>query len=180
MEKLKKVLHWLDENLESTICMILMVAFCSILFLQVVMRKVFNNSLSWSEELARYIFIWMVFIGISYGAKQMKHLKIDVFLNVFPKKIRGFIVILADVIVLTFGGVVVFAAYITVSKYLQVGTASPAMHIPYWFIHSAPMVGYALTIIRQVQTIIYRIKVLKSGGSDIPGSDNEDGEEALL
>ena len=96
----------MDENLESTICMILMVAFCSILFLQVVMRKVFNNSLSWSEELARYIFIWMVFIGISYGAKQMKHLKIDVFLNVFPKKIRGFIVILADVIVLTFGGVI--------------------------------------------------------------------------
>lgn len=177
---MKKVLKWLDENFESTICMILMVVFCAILFLQVVMRKVFNNSLSWSEELARYIFIWMVFIGISYGAKQMKHLKIDVFLNVFPKKLRAVIVILADLIVLVFGGVVVFAAYTTVSKYLQVGTASPAVHVPYWFIHSAPVVGYTLTIIRQIQTIIYRIKNLKDGTSDISGIHDEDGEEALL
>lgn len=177
---MKKVLNWLDENLESTICMILMVAFCAILFLQVVMRKVFNNSLSWSEELARYIFIWMVFIGISYGAKQMKHLKIDVFLNIFPKKFRAFIIVIADVIVLVFGGIVVFAAYITVSKYLQVGTASPAVHIPYWFIHSAPIVGYSLTIIRQVQTILYRFKALKDGDADKLCSDDKDGEEALL
>lgn len=177
---MKKVLNWLDENLESTICMILMVAFCAILFLQVVMRKVFNNSLSWSEELARYIFIWMVFIGISYGAKQRKHLKIDVFLNIFPKKFRAFIIVFADVIVLVFGGIVVFAAYITVSKYLQVGTASPAVHIPYWFIHSAPIVGYSLTIIRQVQTILYRFKVLKGGDADKLCSDDKDGEEALL
>ena len=66
----KKVIRWLDENLESTLCMILLSTFTIVLFLQVVMRKMFNNSLSWSEELARYLFIWMVFIGISYGAKQ--------------------------------------------------------------------------------------------------------------
>ena len=42
----KKVIHWLDENLESTLCMILLSTFTIVLFLQVVMRKVFNNSLS--------------------------------------------------------------------------------------------------------------------------------------
>lgn len=176
---MKKALDWLDENLESSICMVLMVSFCAILFLQVVMRKVFNNSLSWSEELARYIFIWLVFIGISYGAKQMKHLKIDVFLTVVPRKARGIVIILADVIVLIFAGVVLLSAYTTVSKYLQVKTASPAVHVPYWFIHSAPIVGYILTIIRQVQTILYRVKCLKDG-TEVPSGSPEDGEEALL
>lgn len=175
---MKKVLKWLDENLESSICMVLMVTFCTILFIQVIMRYVFNNSLSWSEEIARYIFIWLVFIGISYGAKQMKHLKIDVFVQIFPKKIRPYIIILADVIVLVFGAIVVYAAYTTVSKYLQVGTASPAVHVPYWFIHSAPIVGYTLTIIRQIQTIIYRVKELKAG--DMQAFEEKEEEEVLL
>ncbi|MCD8242024.1 MAG: TRAP transporter small permease [Lachnospiraceae bacterium] len=128
---MKKVLHWLDENLECTICMVLMVTFTVVLFIQVVMRYVFNNSLSWSEELARYIFIWMVFIGISYGAKQMKHLKIDVFLSIFLKKVRPYLVILADVIVLILSVVVAYSAILVVQNYMKIKVKSPALFIPY-------------------------------------------------
>lgn len=167
------MLHWLDENLESTLCMILLCVFTVILFIQVVMRYVFNNSLSWSEEIARYLFIWLVFIGISYGAKQMKHLKIDVFLNIFPKKVRPYLVIFADVIVLVFAVIVVYSAYTIVTQYLKIGTASPAVHVPYWVIHSAPIVGYGLTIIRQIQTIIYRIKVMKTGETPETAEEEE-------
>jgi len=175
---LKKILHWLDENLESTLCMILLSVFTVILFIQVVMRYVFNNSLSWSEELARYLFIWLVFIGISYGAKQMKHLKIDVFLNVFPKKVRPYIIILADVIVLVFAGIVVYSAYVIVMQYVKLGSSSPAMKIPTWFIQSSSIVGYGLTMIRQIQTIIYRIKELKAG--DMEAFEATEDEEVLL
>ena len=143
--------------------MILLSIFTTILFIQVIMRYVFNNSLSWSEELARYLFIWLVFIGISFGAKQMKHLKIDAFLNLVPKKGRPYVVILADVIVLVFSFIVVYAAYITVGKYYGLGTASPAIHCPLWLIHAAPLVGYTLTAIRQVQAIRYRVGRLKAG-----------------
>ena len=99
---MKKVLHWLDENVEQYLCVVLLGVFTTILFIQVVMRYVFNNSLSWSEELARYLFIWLCFIGVSFGAKQMKHLKIDVFISVFPKKFRPYVIVFADVIVLAF------------------------------------------------------------------------------
>lgn len=175
---MKKVLHWLDEDLESTICMILLSSFTVVLFLQVVMRKVFNNSLSWSEELARYLFIWMVFIGISYGAKQMKHLKIDVFLKIFPKKIRPYIIIFADVIVLVFAAIVFYSAYVIVMQYFKLGASSPALKIPTWFVQSASLVGYGLTFIRQIQAIIYRIKELKAG--DLEAFEASDDEEVLL
>lgn len=175
---MKKVLHWLDENLESTICMILLSSFTVVLFLQVVMRKVFNNSLSWSEELARYLFIWMVFIGISYGAKQMKHLKIDVFLKIFPKKVRPYIIIFADVIVLVFAAIVFYSAYVIVMQYFKLGASSPALKIPTWFVQSASLVGYGLTFIRQIQAIIYRVKELKAG--DLEAFEASEDEEVLL
>jgi TRAP-type C4-dicarboxylate transport system permease small subunit len=103
----------------------------------------------------------------------MKHLKIDVFLNIFPKKVRPYLVIFADVVVLVFAVIVVYSAYTIVTQYLKIGTASPAVHVPYWVIHSAPIVGYGLTIIRQIQTIIYRIKVMKTGETPETAEEEE-------
>ena len=80
------------------ICVILMSAIGLVLSFQVIMRYVFHSSLGWSEELARYMFVWLVFIGISYGAKVMRHIKIDAFLYLFPKCMRPYIVILGDTI----------------------------------------------------------------------------------
>ena len=174
---MKKALHWLDENLEQDLCVVLLAVFTTILFIQVVMRYVFNNSLSWSEELARYLFIWLCFIGVSFGAKQMKHLKIDVFINVFPKKFRPYVIVFADVIVLVFSGIIMYAAYVTVVRYMALGTASPANHIPMWIVHSAPIVGYFLTAIRQIQAIIFRVKHLKA--HDMSAFENNDDEVRL-
>ena len=69
---MKKILKWLDDNIELYICVFLMSFMTLLVFVQVVMRYVFNNSLSWSEELARYTFIWLIYIGISYGCKLRK------------------------------------------------------------------------------------------------------------
>ena len=64
---MKKILKFLNDYLEETICIILMSVMTIIIFIQVIMRYVMHNSLSWSEELARYCFIWLIYIGaVSY------------------------------------------------------------------------------------------------------------------
>lgn len=50
----------------------------AVIFTQVVMRFVFNNSLSWSEEFARYLFVWFSWMGVSAGVKDNDHLKVDI------------------------------------------------------------------------------------------------------
>lgn len=160
---MKKVIHWLDENIEQYLCVILLAAFTTVLFIQVVMRKVFNNSLSWSEELARYMFIWLVFLGVSYGAKQMKHLRIDAFLGIFPKKVRPYVLILSEILVMVFSVIVVWSAYVTVSKYMQLGNLSAALHMPMWIVYSSAFLAYILVFIRQIQAIVVRVKALKNG-----------------
>ena len=51
-----KILKLIDEYLEMSICVVLMIAIAVILGLQVFMRYVMQDSLSWSEELSRYMF----------------------------------------------------------------------------------------------------------------------------
>ena len=55
--------------------------------------------------------------------------------------------------------IVYFAWGLAVRQYM-LGQLSPAMQIPMWIVYSAPCVGFALTAIRELQTIIYRIKHL--------------------
>lgn len=155
-----KLLKFLDDNLEMYICVALLTTMTSILAVQVFMRYVMQASLSWSEELARYLFVWLVYLGISYGAKIMRHIKIEAALSLFPKAWRPYVVILGDVIFWGFAIFICATGYAIVKKQMMLGQTSPAMGMPMWFLYAAPVVGFALTTIRQTQTIVYRIKHL--------------------
>ena len=61
---MKKILHWLDENLEEFILVIFLIAMTLIMGIQVFCRYVLGMSLSWSEELTRYLFIWCGFLSV--------------------------------------------------------------------------------------------------------------------
>lgn len=52
---MKKLIHWLDEYLEVSLCVALMSVMTVVIFVQVVMRYVFHNSLTWSEEFAKIL-----------------------------------------------------------------------------------------------------------------------------
>ena len=54
-----------NENLEAIPLILLTVVMTVLIFVQVIMRYVLQSSLSWSEELARYLFIWMAYFAIS-------------------------------------------------------------------------------------------------------------------
>lgn len=160
---MKKALKWLDDNLEVFLCVILMSVMTLLVFLQVVMRYVFHNSLSWSEELARYVFIWLIYLGISYGCKLRKHIKIDAALYLFPKKARKYVVIIGDVLFLVFAVYIVITGFKYCMAQAAMGKASSALRIPFQYVYFATVVGFGLSAFREVQTIIYRIKCIKNG-----------------
>jgi TRAP-type C4-dicarboxylate transport system permease small subunit len=166
---MKRFLYWLDNYLEMSIGVVLILAVSVILSIQVFMRYVMGSSLSWSEELSRYMFIWLIYLGISYGAKVMRHIKIDAGLYMFPKSLRPKIVILGDVVFLVFSVTVVIYSSKLVERQMMLDQTSPAMGIPMWFVYLAPAVGFGLTAIREIQTIIYRIKRLRD-----PAAADED------
>lgn len=151
---MKKVIHFLNSYLEETICICLMSVMTIIIFIQVVMRYVFQNSLSWSEELARYCFIWLIYIGVAYGCKLMKHIKIDAALYLFPKKARPFVVIFGEALVLMFAVYIVVTGISLTYKQFLFEKVSPALGLPLQYVNAAPVAGFALVAVRQIQNIL--------------------------
>ena len=151
-----------NENLEAIPLILLTVVMTVLIFVQVIMRYVLQSSLSWSEELARYLFIWMAYFAISYGVKEMKHIKIDAALYLFPKRARKYILIVGDIIVMLFALFVIKTSFKLVVKIHTFGQVSAAMGIPMWIIYLAPLVGFILVVLRSVQTISFRIGALRA------------------
>lgn len=157
------VLKLLDEHLEDIILVILMSVMSIFIFIQVVMRYVFKNPLAWTEELARYIFIWLSYLAIPYATRLRKHVKIEAALYLFPKKLKPVIIILGDLISFAFILFLVYTTYIMVQRLGTSGQTSPAVGIPMVTIYAAPFVGFLITTIRMIQTLYIRITNLVKG-----------------
>ena len=158
-----KLLRLLNDKLEIFICVILMSVMAVLLNIQVFMRYVMRNSLSWSEELARYVFIWLVYIGISYGAKISKHIKIEAALGIFPKKARPFVVLAGHAIFMGFSVYICYTGWGVLQRQIRLGQISPAMRIPLWIVYAAPMVGFGMTAFREAQNVAFQVKLMREG-----------------
>ena len=77
---MRKILHIYDK-IEENVLIIMLAVSVLVVFFQVVMRYVFNSSLVWSEELARYLYIWMGWLGISIVERNKTHIAVDVLVS---------------------------------------------------------------------------------------------------
>lgn len=87
MDALNKICDHINKIIEY-ITVILLAGIVTALFAQVVFRFVFHTGLTWSEELSRYLHMWITFLGASIIFKEKKHLKLTFFLDILPEKIR--------------------------------------------------------------------------------------------
>ena len=155
-----KILRWLDRHTEEVLLVLFSAIMVAVIFLQVVMRQ-FDSSLSWSEELARYSFIWLVYIGISYGVKKDRHIKVDVLLLMLTNKGKIILTIIANLLFIAFAIFVIRYGFDIAMQLLAFGQRSPANQIPMGYIYLAAPVGMGLTLIRLVQNLIKHFKALK-------------------
>lgn len=170
------LMKWLDEHLEEYILILLSSLTVVIVFSQVVMRYAFGESLSWSEELARYLFIWMIYIGVSFGVKKGKHLGVDAFPMMFGTKGKTIIQMIACASFFLFALVMTIYGFDIV---LRVTRESAAMELPLGWVYAAPVVGMVLTSIRLVQEFLLHVKTLKQPNHPSIKGENELREEIV-
>ena len=154
-----KVIHWLDDNTEKVLLVLFSVIMVSVIFVQVVMRQL-GSSLSWSEELARYCFIWMIYIGISYGVKEQKHVRIDAFLHLLNQKGQLILNFIVNLFFMAFAIFVIIYGTEIANQLLQFGQRSAALQIPMGYVYMATPIGMGLTLIRLVQNQVGLIRSL--------------------
>ena len=110
--------------LESVLCT-LMVAIVALIFAQVVTRYMLQVSLSWSEELARYLLMWLAMLSAAYGFKIKAHFALVFLVNRFPEGVRRAISLVVSILVCVLLCLFVWKAVeITWSVRRQIGPAT--------------------------------------------------------
>lgn len=72
----------------------------TLIFINVVLRYVFNSGITWSEEFSRFLFVWMIFLGAIGALKDNQHLGVDGHLKRLPFALRKVFLILSQVLML--------------------------------------------------------------------------------
>ncbi len=112
---------------------------------QVFSRYALNYSLFWSEELARYLLVWLTFLGASAAYRRRVHPGIDVLVKRMPDGMAKASAILVHLISIgLFTVMIVFGIRFAHFVRFQI---SPALYLPKWFLFSViPASGLILTI----------------------------------
>jgi len=153
---MKKAIMY-TEKAESLLMIISMVYAVIILFLQVILRYVFNNSLSWSEESARYMFIVFTWVGTSIAASKDRHIKVELLQTKLPKA-KNFLQVICSVVCLLMSAFMLFYG-IKLIQIMHVNVAvSPTMHIPMWICYMSVPLGGALLIFKYIYIVGQDIK----------------------
>lgn len=153
-----KAIKWLDKYLEEVLMTILLFGIVIIMAAQVITRYVFNNSLSWTDELARYFLVWSCFLSVSYCVKRRISIKIDQFQNMIPERGRPWIKMIRHTIVFIFCMLMIPYTWTYLMQAQASGATSAALKIPMTYIQSAPLVGFILLAIRVVQAWVREFK----------------------
>jgi TRAP-type transport system small permease protein len=102
---------------------------------QVVFRYVVAAPLPWSEELARYCFVWIVFLGGAVGLSRGIHLGVDLFVNTLPARLRRRIDALTSALIAGFAVTVIYASLPVLN--MNMFQRSPALGVQMSYIYFA-------------------------------------------
>ena len=149
------------DRIEDIILITMFAIMVAAIFSQVIMRYVFSNPLPWSEELGKFLFVWISWIGISIGQRRGEHIKIEMLLAKLPFRLAMICNILSDIIVMVICGVTAY--YGVVLMINQVNTSYAGIGFSISWGYFAVTFGCSIMVLRCVATIIQSIKDIKRG-----------------
>lgn len=138
-----RLARWLDALIE-TIAAGLLVAATAITLVQVVFRYGLNHSLTWPEEMARWAFVWLVFLGSAMLVRRSRHIAIDLFAGMLEGRGAAAHAFAVRVIMACAAMLLVVIGLRLVANSTYV---SPALGWPFLYLYLAAPVGGALSLI---------------------------------
>jgi TRAP-type C4-dicarboxylate transport system permease small subunit len=134
---------------EDWISFVMFWALAFIVFYQVFTRYALNDPAGWTEEIARYMLVAVVFIGASMSVRKNNHIQVDVFYRFMPRWLARALSTLVDLIRCSFLG---YAAWLTWLLMQRIGEQRMAIvELPMGLVFGAMLFGFALMFVRSLQ-----------------------------
>ena len=126
-------------------------ALAAIVFLQFFTRYVLNDSVAWTEEIARYGLIWVTFIGAIMVTRRNSHIAVVLLPNLLPGWAGRLLLAMVDLVVLAFLGLLSYFSILIVERmHTQRMTI---IDLPMSYVYGAVVLGCILMFARQLQRV---------------------------
>ncbi|HEX2654256.1 MAG TPA: TRAP transporter large permease subunit [Xanthobacteraceae bacterium] len=134
-----------------------------VLFAGVISRYVFNRPLTWSDELASVLFIWLAMLGAVIALRRSEHMRLSFLVSLLPPRWRAWVETLAAMVVALF----VLEIIMPAREYLEIQwmITTPALEIPDTYRVAAIGVGAVLMLVIAVIQLIERSTVAQAAGA---------------
>lgn len=158
-----RILRLIDRNIERWALLVFYTMLVATMAIEVIRREAFSYSSIWGEEIVRYSFIYLAWIGAASAVRERAHIRIDVLFYYVPPRVQALLYMFGDLVMLAVAVVALYWSFETVSVSWRFGSVSHGLRVSMvWFLMAVP-IGFALMVLRIVQSLIRDASDLVSG-----------------
>ena len=157
------ILREIDRNGERWLLLIFYVMLVATMAVEVLRREIFSYSSIWGEEIVRYSFIYLAWIGAAAAVKERAHIRIDVIMHYLSPKLKALLYVFGDLVMFGVAIIAVYWSFEAVLVSAKFGSVTDGLRISkVWFLMAVPL-GFALMIWRLLQSLRRDIHSLRTG-----------------
>lgn len=157
------MLATLDRNLERWALLVFYMMLVVTMAVEVIRREVFAYSSVWGEEIVRYAFIYLAWIGAAAAVRERAHIRIDVIMHYVGPRARAALYIFGDLVMAAVALIALYWSWETVLVSARFGSVSAGLRVSMvWFLLAVP-VGFGLMLLRLAQSLLRDLRALRDG-----------------
>jgi C4-dicarboxylate transporter, DctQ subunit len=150
--------HRFAEGLTTVLeyfSMTIVVVMALLVIAQVILRYIFNDPLTWSEELARFSFICLAFIGIGAAYGRRRHMFVEALIIELPPRLKRITEVSVAGLATTFLVAVIGITIRTILDLYRMEITTPALELPMAYIYLVIPLGLS-ALIAQIWLDLYK------------------------
>jgi TRAP-type C4-dicarboxylate transport system permease small subunit len=155
MEKIKSILD-LSERFLMGICVFLFAIMVVLGVMIVVFRFIIESSLTFPDEMIRFLFVWVIALGSAIGIRRNIHAAIGILVNALPSTLKRIVLLASTVFTMIFFWVLIQKGYnVTVLSGDQV---SPSLEISMAWVYAAIPIGATFGLLYTIELLFNQLK----------------------
>jgi TRAP-type C4-dicarboxylate transport system permease small subunit len=143
-----------------------LVGITALILLQVVAREGFAAGLPWADELARYCGFCVIFLVVPILLANDEHVKVDLFLNMMPPRVRRLVAAANEVLTVVFCALFLYAGWLFMQRAWKFST--PAIGLPNLVWYLPAMIGMTLLLLVAIRRAATALGTGAHDGSAAP------------
>ncbi|CTQ32682.1 TRAP transporter small permease [Jannaschia rubra] len=164
------MLRGIDENLERWALLVFYTMLVGTMAIEVVRREVFAYSSIWGEEVVRYSFIYLAWIGAAAAVKERAHIRIDVAFHYLPPRGKALLYIFGDLVMFGVAILALWWSFDTVEVSWRFGSVTEGLRVSKVWALAAVPIGFALVVLRLIQSFLRDVRDLRQGRDVFEGN----------